>query len=229
MTELTASELRAELERKNEELRQLLSQLQRHADAERRKNDELQEANRELERLREREYRLARFDSVTGLPTRTLFEDRLQQAIALARRHGDRVAILFIDLDHFKSLNDTFGHAAGDLALREVGSRMLGRVRGSDTVARLGGDEFAVILQELEQGTTAAVVAEKLITGVREPIRLENGQHRLGASVGIAVFPDHGDEPGRLVELADEAMYRVKRKGRNDYAFAGAAPIEGPG
>lgn len=226
MTELTASELRVELERKNEELRHLLLKLQQHTDAERRKNDELQEANRELERLREREYRLARYDSVTGLPTRTLFHDRLQQSIALARRHDNRVAILFVDLDHFKSLNDTFGHAAGDLALREVGNRMIGRVRGSDTVARLGGDEFAVILQELRDGKNAGIVAEKLIAALGEPIRLEDGEHRLGASVGIAIFPDHGDEPEELLERADEAMYRIKRKGRNDYAFAGSLPNE---
>src|SRR5262249_47025810 len=161
--------------------------------------------------LRESEARLAKmaqFDSLTGLPNRALLSDRLSQRIAQASRRGDLLGVLFVDLDGFKAVNDTLGHAAGDSLLKEVASRVQSTVRKADTVARLGGDEFIVLLGDLAQPEHAALVAQKLIDEVARPVALEGGEARVTASVGISVFPADGDKEGPLLAAADAAMYQ---------------------
>jgi len=163
--------------------------------------------------------RQATFDEATNLPNRFLAIDRLGQAINNARRHNRKVAVLFVDLDNFKTVNDTLGHAAGDNVLRLAGERFLGNVRGGDTVARLGGDEFMIVLGELTESGDAEVVAEKLVAQFNDPLQLEGGDQFVTTSIGIAVFPEDGTEPQALMRNADAAMYRVKQSGRNGYQF----------
>lgn len=162
----------------------------------------------------ERLYHLAHYDAVTGLPNRKLFHDRLNQAIRRARRYGEVVAVLFLDLDQFKVINDTHGHAMGDRVLRAVGQRLSGAVRDSDTVARLAGDEFTVVLPGLTHPQHATLVAEKLLAATGEPLGLSGQQLRVLPSVGVAVFPEDGRSPTSLLEKADAAMYAAKRGGR---------------
>lgn len=172
-------------------------------------------------------HQLAFYDGRTGLPNRTLFEDRLAQAIAQARRHGRQGAIHYIDLDHFKDVNDTLGHQAGDELLRAVGSRIRAVVRESDTVSRLGGDEFAVIQPQFRSLDQVAVLAEKLLRAMNEPFEWSGRRITVGASIGIATFPFDGETPvhagdGIGVEIlkrADIAMYEAKRTGRSSYRF----------
>jgi len=172
--------------------------------------------------LRESEARLAQmaqFDSLTGLPNRALLSDRFTQMIAQASRRHALLGVLFIDLDGFKAVNDTLGHAAGDSLLKEVARRLQSAVRETDTVARISGDEFAVVLVDLTQPADAALVAQKLVNEVALPVPLEGREARVTASVGIAVFPADGDKEKALLAAADEAMYRAKQSGRNGYRF----------
>lgn len=169
----------------------------------------LHDATAERERIVALEQR-ALHDVLTGLPNRTLFEDRLERALALALREGTKVAVLFIDLDGFKAVNDTFGHQAGDALLREVARRLEGRLRRSDTVARLGGDEFALVLPRADVAG-ARVVAGEIAAALAEPIDALGYQAQVGASIGIAVAPDHGLDVATLVRCADLAMYQAKR------------------
>ena len=164
--------------------------------------------------------RLATHDHLTGLATMRVAEDRLHVACTAARRSNEKVALLFVDLDGFKEINDRHGHAAGDAALQEVAARLRRSVRAEDTVARVGGDEFVVILAGLQETRAAGQVAESICTVVAAPIRTEGFTASLGASIGIAVFPDHTGEPSRLRHLADLAMYRVKKSGKGRFAFA---------
>lgn len=159
---------------------------------------------------------MAEHDYLTGLPNRALLTDRLAQSIAHAQRHGTRVALMYIDLDHFKHINDSLGHAVGDHLLQSVARRLLGCVRGSDTVSRQGGDEFVVLL-ELRGPEAAAHTAEKLIKALAEPHLI--GEHRLHvtSSIGISLFPDDADDVETVVRNADTAMYHAKRNGRNTY------------
>src|SRR4051794_9312366 len=152
------------------------------------------------ERLRaqERIRHLAHHDELTGLPNRALLHDRLRQALAEAGRHGGRTALLLLDLDHFKDVNDTLGHDAGDALLREVARRLRACVREGDTVARLGGDEFAVVLPRVADADAAAAVAAKLVGAVAEPVAHAGGEVHTGASVGVTLCPDDGREPGQL-------------------------------
>jgi diguanylate cyclase (GGDEF)-like protein len=167
----------------------------------------------------ERNARLAQFDSLTGLPNRHLFQDRLAQSVALARRGGATMAMLFIDLDRFKLVNDTMGHAAGDRLLKEAAVRLSRSVRASDTVARLGGDEFAATLLDLSRPGDAAVVAQKIIDALAEPFMLDGHDAYVSGSVGIALFPGDSEDAAGLVMNADAAMYRAKERGRNNYQF----------
>jgi len=165
-------------------------------------------------------HRLAYFDSLTQLPNRRMMEDRLRHGLALAVRHQRAMAVMFLDLDHFKQVNDSLGHHAGDALLKIVASRLSGCVRLSDTVARSGGDEFVVILPEIAQPEDAVVVARKMIEALAEPIAI--GEHRLKVttSIGIAVHPIAGtDDAQELMRRADMAMYDAKRGGRNNYAL----------
>lgn len=156
---------------------------------------------------------LAHHDTLTGLPNRRLLDDRLEQAIAQARRWSQRVVVMLLDLDDFKLINDSAGHAAGDRALRTVAERLRRTVRESDTIARLGGDEFVVVLNEADERLDTCPVANKIIDAVREPVFVDSCEYRLGVSIGIAMYPDHGDTPGQLLALADKAMYRSKSEG----------------
>lgn len=164
-------------------------------------------------------YNLTRFDGVTALPNRLLFLERLSAALALARRNTWQTALLFIDLDRFKLVNDTLGHRIGDALLNEVAIRLRGCLRDSDTVGRLGGDEFAVILPDLENLEVAAVVARKIIDILSTPIRVEGEELYISASIGITLFPDDADDAEALVRNADAAMYLAKESGRGTYAF----------
>lgn len=161
-------------------------------------------------------------DALTGLPNRELFRDRLENALALARRDGGRLAVLFIDLDLFKSVNDTHGHAIGDLLLEEVGRRIKGCVRESDTVARLGGDEFLVLLTGMGYPEQTLMVADKVRARLAQPFELEGNRVSISPSIGIAAYPDHGREYEQLMRCADEAMYGAKKSGGNCLRVADA-------
>lgn len=161
---------------------------------------------------------LANFDALTGLPNRVQLADRLRYALRLAKRNDGHVALMFIDLDHFKDINDTLGHSAGDTVLVEVARRLKDALRDEDTAARLGGDEFIVILAEGDEHC-AARVAQKLLDAVSQPYRLDPYDLVLNASIGIALFPSDGAELESLSKNADTALYRAKREGRNCYRF----------
>ena len=162
---------------------------------------------------------LAHHDALTGLPNRRLFEDRLIQALAVAARARRRLALLYLDLDGFKEINDSLGHRAGDELLRVVAERLATSVRGGDTIARLGGDEFAVIQIELRTATDAAILAERLMAAAAKPIRVGQQDLVIGASVGIALYPDDGGTADELRANADVALYSAKAAGRARMAY----------
>ncbi|MGI6784774.1 MAG: diguanylate cyclase domain-containing protein [Aminivibrio sp.] len=161
----------------------------------------------------------ATHDFLTGLPNRFLFEDRLTQTLARARRLEEKAALFFLDLDDFKMINDRFGHAAGDLALQEAASLLTSSVRSMDTVCRLGGDEFTVILPSVKDAGDAETVARRIIDVFDRPLKSLEGGARLRLSVGIALYPDHGNGADELLRRADEAMYRAKEQGSGHYSF----------
>jgi diguanylate cyclase (GGDEF)-like protein/PAS domain S-box-containing protein len=173
----------------------------------------------ERKNAQERLERLAQFDSLTGLPNRHLFHDRLLKTMAQARRGGEPMAVLFIDLDRFKLVNDTQGHSAGDKLLQEAAVRLLQCVRGGDTVGRFGGDEFGAIVTGLAKPGDAGVVAQKVIDALAQPFKLDAHDTYVSASIGITLFPTDGDNPEALVMNADTAMYRAKEQGRNTYQY----------
>jgi diguanylate cyclase (GGDEF)-like protein/PAS domain S-box-containing protein len=162
---------------------------------------------------------LAHHDPLTGLANRTAFEARLEQAIADARRHERKLALLFIDLDRFKNINDSLGHAVGDLLLMEIAGRLAERLRESDIVARLGGDEFVVVLPEMPDGTHAGLVAQTLLEALARPVHTESHELHTTGSIGVAIFPEDGDNPDALMQSADTAMYEAKTAGRNQMRF----------
>ncbi len=164
-------------------------------------------------------YQLAYFDPLTRLPNRRLFQDRLQQALLVAQREDLKVAVLFLDLDRFKIINDSRGHAAGDMLLQAVAKRLQSCIRREDTLARLGGDEFAVILGQIKHPDEAAVVAEKLLAALSQAFAVEGNQCFTSASIGISLFPDDASNCEQLLKHADSAMYHAKRKGRNRFQF----------
>ena len=156
---------------------------------------------------------LAEHDSLTGLPNRLLFCDRVGQAISLARRHGGQVAVLFVDLDGFKQINDSMGHAAGDTLLQSVAKRLLACVRNPDTVSRYGGDEFAVLLQDVHRPQDAAATARRVLSALDEAHLIDGQQVHITASIGVSVYPDDGLDAETLIKNADTAMYRAKKSG----------------
>ncbi len=166
---------------------------------------------------------LAYHDPLTGLPNRANLQQALSKAIAHAARHGDSVAVLFIDLDGFKLVNDTLGHDAGDELLKQVKDRLLAHVRREDTVARLGGDEFVVVLAETAGERSPAVVAKKLLDALQLPFVIDGREAYVSACVGISLYPSDGNTPETLLRNADVAMYRAKRDGRNRHRFFTAA------
>lgn len=173
----------------------------------------------ERKKSRERIDFLAHHDSLTELPNRALLNDRLEMAINTAKRRNEKVGILFIDLDRFKNINDSLGHAAGDQILRQTAARLCDCVRTDDTVARLGGDEFVVLLPRVRNERSMAEVAMKLREELLVPYVLDEMPLHLSPSIGIAVYPDDGEDPSELIKNADAAMYLAKEKGRNNYQF----------
>ncbi|MBF0124037.1 MAG: EAL domain-containing protein [Magnetococcales bacterium] len=163
--------------------------------------------------------RQASYDILTGLPNRALFLDRMQHEIIRAKRAKSRVALMFIDLDRFKWVNDTLGHAAGDQLLREAAARLLSCHRESDTVARLGGDEFTIILPDMARGPHAERVASQILKQLAQPFILEGQEAYISGSIGVTVFPDDADDLEGLLKNADCAMYHAKADGRNAYRF----------
>jgi diguanylate cyclase (GGDEF)-like protein/PAS domain S-box-containing protein len=164
-------------------------------------------------------HHLANHDGLTGLPNRTLLRDRVEQAIAHARRLQNHVALMFVDLDQFKLVNDSWGHNAGDTLLLEIASRLKTAVRDGDTVARLGGDEFVVLLQDLAQPGDCTLVARKIESALEAPVEVAGRPVRVTASIGIATFPGDGDDLDALLQCADAAMYQAKDAGRNGYQY----------
>jgi diguanylate cyclase (GGDEF)-like protein len=173
----------------------------------------------ELNIARERARQLATYDQLTGFANRSLFQDRLEQAVASARRNRQRLAVLFVDLDEFKLINDTLGHLAGDALLRMAAQRIGSCLRKSDTGARLGGDEFAILLTNLGEEADATRVAEKVLALLREPVSLKGRDHLVTASIGVASFPRDAANAEELIRKADAAMYQAKSSGRNRLAF----------
>jgi diguanylate cyclase (GGDEF)-like protein/PAS domain S-box-containing protein len=163
---------------------------------------------------------LASFDALTELPNRRLLNDRLDQTVRRMQRRNDGLAVLFIDLDGFKNVNDTYGHAIGDLVLREAASRLQKCIRTSDSVGRLGGDEFAIVLDGARLPADAALVGERIVAALAEPLRLEGHRLTIAASIGIAVYPDDGTDAATLLRNADAAMYEAKQSGRNGFRFS---------
>jgi len=167
----------------------------------------------------ERLQKMAHYDALTGLPNRTTFMDRLKQALAQAHRRNQQFALLFIDLDKFKPINDALGHEAGDKTLQETGRRLQACVREVDTAARVGGDEFIIILTEIHGKKDAELVSKKVIKALCQEIELEERKYSTGCSIGISLYPANGEEADTLITRADTAMYQAKKKG-DTYVFS---------
>jgi diguanylate cyclase (GGDEF)-like protein/PAS domain S-box-containing protein len=174
---------------------------------------------RERKKAEERIRHMAHHDMLTGLPNRVLFHDRLAQALALAQRNGSTVAVLCLDLDRFKNVNDLLGHGGGDVLLQRVATRLLDNVRAHDTVARLSGDEFAIIQTGVPHPDGAATLAERLVGSVGLPFELDGQQMMIGTSIGVALYPGDGDTGEDLIRAADTALYRAKEAGRHTFRF----------
>jgi diguanylate cyclase (GGDEF)-like protein len=164
-------------------------------------------------------FHLALHDSLTELPNRVLLNDRLKQAVRMDERHHKKLAVLFVDLDHFKPINDSLGHATGDALLKSVAKRLREALREVDTVSRHGGDEFVILLPEIEEASDAALVAEKVLAGLATPHLIGDRELHVTASIGISIYPDHGRMAEILVNRADLAMYEAKKSGGRSYRF----------
>ncbi|MGH8691583.1 MAG: sensor domain-containing protein, partial [Burkholderiales bacterium] len=177
------------------------------------------ERTAELEQAQARAQHLADHDALTGLPNRRLLEDRLTQALALSYRNRKNTAVMFVDLDRFKYINDSLGHAVGDAVLREVAGRLVRQLRVGDTICRIGGDEFVVVLPEAKRSSDVAHVAQKVIEQLSQPVTVEERELVVTCSIGIAVYPDDGRDAESLIRNADAAMYHAKELGRANYQF----------
>jgi diguanylate cyclase (GGDEF)-like protein len=184
---------------------QLASRAAKHAES-------LQAANEQLRNI-------ALYDNLTGLPNRLLFDDRMERAMVRSGRSGKPCALMFVDLDRFKPVNDTFGHRVGDELLRAAAGRLVNCVRKEDTVARAGGDEFIVVLSELARREDAALIGRKILQQLSQPFSVERHELEISCSIGISVFPDDGKTLLDLLNNADMAMYHAKKAGRNGYLF----------
>jgi diguanylate cyclase (GGDEF)-like protein/PAS domain S-box-containing protein len=185
-----------------------------------RSNDMLRHEVSERVKAQQELTHLATHDVLTGLPNRSLFNEHMEIMLQKARRHQRLIALLFLDLDGFKAINDTHGHNTGDALLREVSERMRRCMRKEDILARMGGDEFTILLGELATPTDASLVAMKLIKTISEPMILNEVICHVGASIGISLFPDSGDNADTLLRLADDAMYAAKSEGKNTFRYA---------
>ncbi|HJP36071.1 MAG TPA: GGDEF domain-containing protein [Gammaproteobacteria bacterium] len=194
-------------------------------------NEQLREEIDEHMRTKEKLQRMATHDGLTGLPNRRLLMERLDVVVKQARRYKRTVAVMFLDLDGFKTINDSYGHDAGDVVLREVADRLKRHARDTDTVARLGGDEFVLVYSELEDSDReTSLLAQRVLDSLEEPISLSaSDAERITASIGIAIYPDDSADTNGLVKAADGAMYHVKAKGKNHFAYAGRNGSQKPG
>lgn len=163
---------------------------------------------------------MASHDEVTGLPNRSLFLDRLDVSLRQGVREKTRIAVLFIDLDGFKAVNDRLGHEAGDIILHQVAVRLVARIRASDTVARYGGDEFTVILNQVSNAQDVSRVAQSIVDELSRPFTAKRETVVIGASVGIALYPEHAETADALIRIADKAMYEIKHTGKRGYRVA---------
>jgi diguanylate cyclase (GGDEF)-like protein/PAS domain S-box-containing protein len=177
------------------------------------------ERTAELQEAKARAQHLADHDALTGLPNRRLLEDRLTQALALGNRNRNNTAVMFVDLDRFKTINDSLGHSVGDALLRQVAGRLVGQLREGDTICRIGGDEFVVVLPEVKRSSDVAHVAQKVIDQLSQPLEIEERELTVTCSIGIAVYPDDGRDAETLIRNADAAMYHAKELGRANYQF----------
>ena len=177
------------------------------------------ERTAELEEAKAHAQHLADHDALTSLPNRRLLEDRLTQALALSQRNAKQTAVMFVDLDRFKPINDTLGHAVGDILLKEVSQRLVNQLRIGDTICRIGGDEFVVVLPEIKRSSDVAQVAQKVIEQLSQPVIVDERELIVTCSIGIAVFPDDGRDAETLIRNADAAMYHAKELGRASYQF----------
>ncbi len=162
---------------------------------------------------------LALHDTLTGLPNRLMLMDRLTLAIGLAQRHQKKIALLFVDLDYFKGINDSFGHTVGDHLLQEAAGKITSCVRVTDTVSRYGGDEFVILLTEIGAREDAAKIAKKLLDKFSAPHKIDGHELKLTLSIGISIYPDNGHDAETLMQNSDTAMYTIKESGRNSYQF----------
>jgi diguanylate cyclase (GGDEF)-like protein len=179
---------------------------------------------KELAQYSKKQQELALHDPLTGLPNRRLLEDRIATVLQHAARQQNKAAVMYLDLDGFKPVNDTYGHAYGDEILKQVAQRLVGCSRKEDTVARVGGDEFVIVMGDINAMGDAQEPANKLIEAVSEPYLVNGVTLKLSTSIGIAIFPDHADRVDALIASADAALYDAKRAGKNRYSCAGAAP-----
>jgi len=161
----------------------------------------------------------AHYDLLTGLPNRVLLYDRLEQSLEKGKLHKTKIAVFFIDLDHFKSINDSFGHNAGDEVLKIITKRLLECIEPEDTLARLGGDEFVLILEDVEQIQDTSLIANKLLKKLALPLNVDNNKLYISSSIGISIFPNDGSDTQSLLKFADSAMYKAKDEGRNNYQY----------
>ena len=179
----------------------------------------LQIETAENERTKSEMIKLARYDFLTSLPNRVQLYDRIDQAVAMAKRHPAKLAVLFLDLDRFKVINDTHGHAIGDKLLQSVADRLKSSVRNTDTVSRLGGDEFVLLLSEVNEDEALELKVENILAAVGAPYSIAGHELHIGATIGISIFPQDGDDSATLIRNADTAMYFGKKSGRNTYRF----------
>lgn len=163
----------------------------------------------------------ANYDQLTGLPNRNLFKDQLNREIRKSNRNGQSLSLMFLDLDHFKDINDTLGHDKGDKLLKEVADRLTSCVRETDTVSRLGGDEFAIILPEINNKARIETIAQKIINKLSSPFYLDKKQidYYISTSIGIVIYPDDGSDMKSLMKHVDQAMYAAKQSGRNRFNY----------
>ena len=178
-----------------------------------------QKAQSEILKQKETLAYQAHYDTLTELPNRVLFQDRLTQVITKAKRNKTKFALLFIDLDHFKEINDTYGHEAGDAVLVEVARRLKNCVRASDTVSRLSGDEFLIILEDFDSKESVSVIAKLLVDALQVPIRFQEKELIVTCSIGISIYPNDSEDGETLVKYADRAMYNAKNIGKNNFKF----------
>ena len=167
----------------------------------------------------DRLYRLAHYDSLCNLPNRLLFYDRLRQSVSRSRRNDQRIAVMFMDLDGFKKVNDEHGHGVGDELLQQVSKRVAEVLRESDTIARIGGDEFTLIINDIDNIESINTIVEKILTSITEPHTVNHASFHISASIGISLYPDNSEDMNTLVKQADIAMYKAKKQGKNCYKF----------